>query len=257
MSLAELQKNFAKHIYNKSDSAIIPKISSKDICALERLNIYRNNVLGSFDDALTLTYPITKKIVGDDCFQSLIKNYHQKYTSTSGDLEEYGQLFPKLIKDLQSEHNLAYLSNIATLEWHYNLSYFSIEVPNINLKKLQSLDNESFMSLTLKTHPSCHLLSSKYPIYSIWEINNSDSREEVNLEKENEQYILISRADFKVNVEQLSKTEYSFLNMIQKQNNIYKIYESLSIKNKNFDIGTLINKFISSKIIINFKTEND
>ena len=38
--------------------------------------------------------------------------------------------------------------------------------------------------------------------------------------------------------------------------NIYQIYEKLSEKHGEFDVGSLVNKFISSKIIANFKIKN-
>jgi len=256
MKLKELQENFANHIYNKKDSKIFPIINSKKISVDKRLDIYRNNIFGSFDDCLEMTYKITKKIVGDDYFSYLCDEYKKQYKSDSGNLEDYGEFFPQLIKELEKKHKLAYLSDIANLEWRFNLAYFSKDITDIDLEKLQSLNEEEFMQLEFCLNPSCHLIASNYPIYSIWQQNIKRNSKEINIEEKKGEFIIISRPDFKVKILQLSKVEFDFLNMIKNQQNLYEIYQTITKKEKFFDIGSIINKFISLRVITNFKTKN-
>lgn len=252
-NLAKIQEQFANHIYDENNLEIAPIINSEKIPVEKRLNIYRNNVFGGFHDALSLTYNITKKIVGEDYFNHLVDKYNQNYISTSGNLEDYGQFFPELIKNLEKKHKLLYLEDIAKFEWLFNLSYLSEDTQNIDLAKLQSLNEEEFMNLNFFLSPSSYLISSKYPIYKIWEMNYNDTDEEINLAEKTGDFILISRPDFKIEVKKLSEIEFNFLKLIQDQKNIYQIYEELSQNDKNFDIGSFVNKFISSRIITKFK----
>ncbi len=251
MNLSDLQEQFANHIYNQNNLKIFSKINSSKIDIRQRMDIYRNNIFSSFDDSLSLTYESTKNIVGDDYFYKIIKQYHHKYHSKSGNLEDYGQYFPKFIKSLEKEHKLPYLTDLANLEWFYNLSYFSKDAKPIDIKKLQSLSEDDFMSLYFNLHPSCYLIASKYPIYSIW------SKDKINLEEKKGQFIIIEGSSFKVNIHNLAKAEYGFLKMIEEKKNIYQIHETLSLNKEDFDIGSLINKFVSCKIITNFNVKND
>jgi hypothetical protein len=257
MNLARLQEKFAKNIYDQDNLEICANVNSSKIDINDRLDIYRGNVLGSFEDALSMTYPITHKIVGDDCFENFISKYNHSYRSNSGNLEDYGDKFPKLIKDLEKDHKLLYLSDVAKLEWFYNLAYFCKDAQVIDIKKLQSLSEEDFMTLSFELHPTCHIIASKYKIYSIWDENRQENiNKEINLEENKGQFIMIERSSFKVNVHELTKIEYLFLELTKEGKNIYQIHEVLGNEKEGFDIGFLINKFISSSIITNFKIKN-
>lgn len=257
MKLAKLQEKFSKNIYDRKNLEICTNINFGKIDINERLDIYRNNVLGSFDDALKMTYPVTNKIVGDDCFENFISKYHHSYKSNSGNLEDYGESFPELIKQLEPDHKLLYLSDVAKLEWFYNLAYFCKDSAIIDIKKLQSLGEEDFMSLNFDLHPTCHIISSKDPLYSIWNENRQEeTNKEINLEENKGQFIIIERSYLNVNVHELTKLEYDFLRLTKEGKNIYHIHEILSNEEEDFDIGSLINKFISSGIITNFSIKN-
>lgn len=249
--LFRLQENFANHLYQPENHTIFSEINQGKATPSERLNIYRNNVFGNFETSLELTFVITKKIVGNEFFSFLVEQYNQKYFSTSGNLEDFGEFFPTLIQDLETKHNLPYLADIAAVEWLFNVAYFSASPLEIDLAKLQSLPHEQFMELYFSLHPSCHLFASNYAIYDIWTSYKKDNKK-INLEEQKAQFILIERCNFAVNIQELTAIEYKFLKLIQKQKNIYQIFEIIGSESENFDIGSLVGKFISSKIINNF-----
>ena len=56
--------------------------------------------------------------------------------------------------------------------------------------------------------------------------------------------MLIERCCGETKIHKLSEIEYLFLQNIKKRHNIYQIYEFLTAKNPNFDIGLLINKYV-------------
>lgn len=258
MDLYKLQKNFANHIVDEKNRDVFSQIvGNNQNLTKKRLNIYRNNVFGSFEDSLSLTYAIVKKIVGDDYFFHLTRKYQENYKSNSGNLEDYGEYFSKLLKDNENEHKLLYLSDIAILEWYYNLAYLSKDVKPIDLKTLQNIDGEVFMDLYFQLHPSCYLMASQYPIFSIYRINNNDTEEKINIAQKEGEYILIERSLSQVNVNNLSKIEYNFLKMTAGGMNVYEIFNNISQYTDNFDIGSWVNKYISLGIISNFSIKND
>jgi len=252
MKLKELQKQFANHIYNPKNNKIFNEITTYKASVGDRLQIYRNNVFGNFDSVLEIIYPVTKKLVGENYFVDLCVKYRQKYNSKSGNLDEYGKYFPKLIGDLKKEHQLSYLKELANLEWHYHWAYFAKDVPVFDLEKFQKLSQKDLFKVKFKLHPSCYLTASKNPIYKIWEFTQKINRKKLDLKKLNKQYILIERANREVNIHNLCEPEFWFLKQLKNQQNIYQIYQNLSKKYQDFDIGSLINKYISIGVLSSF-----
>lgn len=252
MKLKEIQEEFAKHIYDKTQNKVFDVIDESDIDKNERLEIYRNNVLGNFDTALELTYEVIKKLVGDQYFESLSKKYHQKYRSKSGNLDDYGNYFHRLISSLKKEHQLPYLSDIAKLEWRYHLAYFAANTTPLDTKKLQQVPEENFSELIFKLHPSCHLFSSQYPVFTIWNNVRKNFKKEINIKNKKGELILIERSHLKTNIHNLSEIEYMFLQNIKKKSTLYKIYETLGKVDPQIAIGLLVNKFVSNGVLNNF-----
>jgi len=165
-NLLKLQREFAHHIFDKSAREILGKTNYSNQEGLERLNIYRNNVLGNFDSVLSATFIVTKKILGEKKFSELSKEYSQKFPSISGDLNQFGLKFPSLLKN----HNPLFLEDLAWLELFYHQSYFSEKIINkFDLKKFKKLKENEFEKIEFKLNPNCILFSSKFAVFSIWQ----------------------------------------------------------------------------------------
>lgn len=241
-NLKKIQQNFVAHIFDKNDSEILKQIPYKKKEALARLNIYRNNVIGAFESLLHSMYPITKKVLGEKEFAIYVKNYCQKFDSQSGNLDEYGEFFAKLFL----RHKLKYLSELARLEFLYYRTYFAPEIKQeFDVKKFKKIAADDFFALVFDLHPSLILFESKYPLYSIWS--------NIKTGEKNGQFIIIYRQFNDVSLLKLTEEEFLFLQALKKKQKLYVIYQKLCKKfNKEIDIGALINRFIESRVIVNF-----
>ncbi len=239
-NLAKLQQDFAKHIYQKSDKKILSEIIYSNIEALERLNIYRNNILGNFESILSSTFIVTKKILGEKEFDRLTQKFCQKFPSKSGDLNEFGTEFPQFIKSYEPK----YLKDLAQLELFYHQSYFAPRPQNkFDLNKFKKIKAENFSKITFTLNPSCILLTSKFAIFTIWK----KEKKIKNFAKPEFAAIHSSK------ILLLNAEEFLFLSLILQKKPLYKIYESLCKKSKKeIDIGALINRFIADETIIKF-----
>lgn len=238
--LPNIQRQFANHLHKKSDQNILPKISGSRSEALARLNIYRNNVYGCFESVLSSNFPVTKKILGAKKFDELLKKYCQKFPSKSGDLNEFGNDFPKLLSRLKP----AYLKDLARLELLHHQAYFIADnTKRFDVEKFRKLSTDKFSDLIFSLNPACFLLTSKFAIYSIWQKNRT-------IKNYAQPEFVMIRAGF---VLKLSESEFLFLSLIQHQKKLYEIYKTLCKKNKKpVDIGKLVNRFISNGTITNY-----
>jgi hypothetical protein len=250
MRLKELQKQFATQIYDPQNTEIERQINSSAIAKDIRVEIYRNNVFGNFSSVLGMVYPVIQKLVGDDFFEDLCVKYRNKYPSPSGNLDDYGQQFPKMIGTLKNQHKLAYLKDIANLEWKFHRAYFSRNVADFPIQKFQKLKEEELSEIKFKLHPSCVLIASQFPIFSIWE--SVESQRKLDLNQLLKESVLVERSRFDTNIQNLTEHEFLFLKNIKKGLNLYQIYEEISPNFADFDIGSLMNKFISNGVIASY-----
>ncbi len=238
--LLTVQRRFARHLHEKSDQKILQEILGSSVEALARLSIYRNNVYGGFESALSSVFPVTKKILGEEKFEELLKKYYQNFPSESGDLNKFGDNFSKFLKG----HKPLYLEDLSQLELlHHQAHFIAGKVEKFDVANFKKLSADRFSNLTFSLNSSCFLLTSKFAVFSIWQkkcpVKNFAKPE-----------LALIRAD---NIFKLSEEEFLFLSLIQKRQKLYKIYQTLCKKSKKpVDIGALINRFISNGTIVNY-----
>lgn len=244
--LLNIQRNFVSHLKNKEDFEILAQIkSASKIESLARLNIYRNNVFGGFGSVLSDIYTITKKELGEKKFDKYVEEYIKKYPSQSGNLNEYGRYFPEIIRKNLKNYKINYLYELAKLEALLFSTYFlEDEKRKFNIEKYKKLPEEKFSNLKFYLDLTVNIISSKYPIYSIYSKKKSRSKKQ--------EYLMIERIGSNSEAHNISKEEYLFLDLVKKGKNLYQIFELIAKKNKKFDIGATLNKFIENSVIVDF-----
>ncbi len=239
--LLSIQRDFAKHLQTDSDQNILREVSYSKTEALARLNIYRNNVYGGFESVLSSIFPITKNIIGDEKFDSLLKKYCERFPSKSGDLNQFGDNFPKFL----TRQEPSFLKDLAQVELLHHKAYFLAKSDKkFNIKKLQELPKENFYNLTFSLNNSHTLFASKFAIFSIWKKKSSIKK------YQKTQHLLIKSDDILL----LKEVEFAFLSLLLKRWGLFDIYAKLCKDfNKSVDIGELLQKFISNKTIVNYE----
>lgn len=239
--IALSQKNFIAHLVDEKKSTILAELPYSRAEALERLNIYRNNVFGNFDNLLSENFKITKNLMGEKEFQEILEKYYQKFSSKSGNLTDYVVNFPKIFKSSKA----AYLKDLSQFELLLHQSYFAENVANFDTEKLQKIAPEKYQNLILELHPSCFLMTTDFTIFSCYKNYPKKSKIAKKIE-----FILI----FKSLAIKLSQEEFVFLSAVKKQQKLYNIFKKITrISDKKIDIGKMLNKFILKGVIVNFK----
>lgn len=239
--LLSTQRKFAKHLQDDSSQDILREVSYSKTEALARLNIYRNNVYGGFESVLSSTFPVTKNILGEEKFNSLLKKYCEKFPSKSGDLNQFAINFPNFL----SRKKPSFLKDLAQIELIHHQAYFIAKSDvKFDIEKLQKLPKEKFHDLTFSLNKSCTLFTSKFAVFSIWQKNSAIK----NYQKT--QHLLIKSDDILL----LKEEEFVFLSLVSKQKKLFDIYVKLYKDfNKSVDVGAFLQKFISNETIANYE----
>jgi hypothetical protein len=166
-SLRELQSSFAAALHDDSAAcAVLPR---------ENLSIYRNNAAISFRSALSSSFPVVRRRVGDDFFRQLAMRYRQRHPSRSGDLHWVGKGFAAFLAEDLRGGEYAWLADLARLEWSREQAAVATTHAAINVDALARFAPEQLEHLVFRLQPSLRLHASDYPIFTIWAANQVEN----------------------------------------------------------------------------------
>ena len=166
-SLRELQQSFVAAL--RDPAVACPVFPGAN------LGVYRNNARVAFREALERKYPVVRRRVGDDYFRQLGQLYRQRYPSRSGDLHFFGRDFAAFLDEHLVGGEYAWLGDLARLEWLRVESAVSPELPALDADALGSHPGETLERLVFGLQPSLRLLSSPYPVFTVWLNNQADN----------------------------------------------------------------------------------
>jgi hypothetical protein len=169
-SLYEIQKKFGNAIRGESiadfsDSIIPGGRLSPDSC----LNVYRDGYLARLTSALGETFETVWRVLGDENFFNLSKEYIKNYTSVSYNLSDYGEHFPEFVGIHYSEY--PYLVSLAKFERAFKEVFHSRIDPAYTFLE-EDLKNPE--NLTLVFSESAILLSYPHSVFSLWNARNQN-----------------------------------------------------------------------------------
>jgi hypothetical protein len=257
MPLDTLQKSFLSAIYDKDDT-IDPHIKENGISASQRMQIYRNNVLGAINNAMKETYETVCLLVGDDFFCYMVEQYVEYDKPSSGDLGEYGQKFPEFITALPQCRSIAYLSDIARLEWLRHLSYSAADHQPMSISQLAQISSDDLERASFEFSPSLFVMESSHPVDVIWEICSqkiANDEESVALPQRGA-HLMIYRDGYHLTHKLASHCDYSMLEMLIRGDSVGEAIDQLSAeKIENIDLGQLLSQFFEMNLIseINYR----
>ncbi|HQT75777.1 MAG TPA: DNA-binding domain-containing protein [Rhodopila sp.] len=168
-TLLELQRDMEKALL-AGDAATPPStVIGGALTAASRVRIYRNNVLGNLTGALRLMFPAVERLVGADFFAGAAARFITATPPASADLYEYGAAFPAFLAAFEPARGIAYLPDVATLEWAVNHALHATVVPVLTAEVLLGIPDEQRAGLRFAAHPSLPLLALTYPARAVWD----------------------------------------------------------------------------------------
>jgi len=160
-ALHEVQRRFRDAVLH--DASVPAEILGGRVTAAARLSIYHNNVFGNLTEALRLTYPAVQRLVGKAFFAAAASRFIAAHPPASPDLYEYGADFPAFLAGLETAATLAYLPDVARLEWAVCRALHTPLAPALDPTEITDPDQ------VLAPHPTLALLDLPTPARAIWE----------------------------------------------------------------------------------------
>lgn len=211
-TLSELQHSFAHGLFGAEHGITAHLVGACGQDGAAGLAIYRNNVLANYRNALHETYPVILQLIGADCFDQATDTYARATSSLSGDLYDFGQSFGDFLADHPPTRALAYLPDVARLEWLIEAADRAPPTPPLDLAQLATLPPQCYADLGFTLAPSARLFTSSYPVLRIWQVNQSghDGDQAVDLGCGSD-WLLVIRRGAVVEIEPLHGAGFSLL----------------------------------------------
>jgi hypothetical protein len=222
------------------------------------LEVYRNNYRGNLHDALAGAYPVIEQLVGNTFFKSLTRAFIAQHPSRSGNLHHYGKELPVFIATFTPAQSLAYLPDVATLEWACHCAYFAADAAGLDLRKLAQIPPEQYSNLILHSHPACHVVRSTYPVAAIWHAHQPGAGEvdgfDIDLDSGPSIAVVIRNEDV-VQVGDLAEAEADWLESLRAGSRLGSATDATLEKYPHFDLSQSLTKLVSLGVFSGFNLE--
>jgi Putative DNA-binding domain len=253
MRLSALEVSFRDGVL-AGDTAVLGAFEPGELTEQKRLDVYRNNVFSNYRGALEAVYPAILSLAGDDYFRQAAHRYVQRYPSSSGDIHHYGQEFCDLLSSLPGAADLAYLPDVARLEWFIHEAFHAADRERLDLSRLQGIPSEDYPQLRFSLNPAARLLHSDYPIRRIWQVNLPDYQGDQRVDlSEGGETVLVMRRNFVMEVAPISAAEASTLMAFQRDDNFGDALNAALVIDPDFDVGSFLQRFVLDETIVDFR----
>ena len=163
------QAGFARVIGGAPASVLPLSLTSHGMPVERRLDVYRNNVHLSLTEALAGNFPVVKQLVGEEFFWAMANVFLETHLPRQAGLIGFGETFPDFLDGFEPVQSLPYLSDVARFEWAWIGAAKSKDAPVLDPTRLGNVTADRIGELRFTLHPSCRLVSSRFPIVSLWQ----------------------------------------------------------------------------------------
>lgn len=252
MRLSALETSFRDGVI-AGDTTVLAALEPGELSQQKRLDIYRNNVFSNYRSALEAVYPAILSLVGADYFRQAAHRYVQRYRSASGDIHHYGQEFCELLSTLPGAAELAYLPDVARLEWSIHEAFHAANHERLDPSRLQTINPQDYPRLRFVLNPAARLLRSDYPIRRIWQLNLPDYQGDQHVDlSEGGEVLLVMRRDFVMEVAAISQADGEALSAFLRQEMFGQALDSALSVDPDFDAAAFLQRYVLNETVVNF-----
>jgi len=210
--LLELQRALRASLVAHDDSRVSAHVLDGDIEAAERLDIYRNTFSSALTRALRLSYPAVHRLVGAEFFEGAARIFIEIAPPASACLDDYGETFADFLLGFEPAASLAYLPDVARLEWAVNRALHARDAEPLDVRTLAAVADTDRARVRFTPHPSVGLVCADHPADLIWRavLGEDDSALSVIDPDSGPAWLLVRRLSTGIDVRRLNEREWRF-----------------------------------------------
>jgi hypothetical protein len=252
-SLPELQAAFASALVDASDAALLPFVVADRIAPAERIAVYRGNLQHNFREALRAVHPVVDRLVGERFFDHAADRYMRAHPSASGDIHGFGAHFADFLATFEPAAGLAYLPDVARLEWAMHEVFHAAAPPPFPLERLAAVPPAGHAALRFVASPACRLLASPWPVHHLWAMYQPGAAwdESFDLHAGGVK-LLVRRSGFEIELEALPAAEFAMLSRLAAGHALGAALEAVRAMASDFDLGAFLQRHLLTATLSGF-----
>jgi hypothetical protein len=255
MKLRELQAAFRADIL-RNEAGVAPAVLGDGLAPDARLRIYRNNTLITLTEALKATFPVVCRLVDERFFAYAADAYIRAHPPRAPCLSEYGGDFASFLEGFPPTASLAYLPDVARLEWALNEAYHAADAPPLDPAHIAAVPAERQAALRFTSHPAMRLFRSGFPVDRIWEANQPASADPGPIDLDaGGCALLIWRAGIEVRYRSLGDSRFAFLSALGNGASLEDAYRAGIALDADFDLTEALHEAFSGVLFTGFSEQ--
>jgi len=179
----------------------------------KRFSVYRNNVMSSLIDALGANFPAIQRLIGEDDFVVLARQFIIENPPEAPILIYYGSNFAAFLDKFEPLAEYPYLGDVARVEFAWLQSYHAADRDIMSAEKLSEVDAEKVGTVKFEVHPASWVFRSRWPAATLVSRNREDSDcSDIDLSVGED--VLITRPRLDVDMRIMPAGGYEFINAL-------------------------------------------
>lgn len=253
--LHELQRSFAAAMVGGPGERVVPSIATG--ISSRGLALYRRLIRNNYVQALTVTYPMLRRLIGGRYFSTFARGYMKRYPSKSGDLFLYGRHFSFFLFTLEAPRVLV---ELARLEWACHEVSQVAERPALNLGWFEGLAGVDPACVRVHLQPTARLLRFSSSVHVVWQALQADGIAVAEIGRplpEEEAYLLLTRVEGRIRVAELAALDYRLLTAMADGKQVDEVERMAMEVDQQFDFGRFIASLMEMNVLVGVSMETN
>ena len=140
------------------------------------------------------------------------------------------------------------------LDWACHRAYYATDAAPFDVARLQAIPSERYAELIWQCHPSCHVLRSSYPLFTIWQAHQPDADQDFHVDLDDGGgTVLVSRHNDGVEVSALSAESGDWLQRIHTGTPMGVATDATLATYPDFNLSTTLADLVAQGVLVDFR----
>jgi hypothetical protein len=229
-TLRELQTGFGAAVLGDDESVAAALVRGDGLSASARLGVYRHHIFMSLTAALESTYPVVARLVDPRFFRYAAHEYIRD-NPPAGPCR------------FEPSRHLAYLPDVARLEWAMNVALNAPEATPIDPDALRSQG-------AVALHPSVTLLTSPWPVDALWRANQPNAPEPAVDLQAGDVRLRVWRVGDEVVFRALSTAGFAFHDTLARTHHLADAADAALSADPAADLAELLREMLDAEVLV-------
>jgi hypothetical protein len=230
------QSSFARALAGREQPVPPGVVAHNSATPEARFAVYRNNMMVSLLGVLEDRFPATCRIVGEEFFRAAARLFVAAEPPRSPIMMFYGDSFPSYLAEFEPARNVPYLADVARLEAARTRAYHAADGKPLARDALAVVPLEALAGMHFTLHPSLEIVSSPYPVVTIYAMNLGEMELAPITDWRGEDALIV-RPEYEVEVRRISAGARIFLQCLADNDPLGEAAGAASAASAGFDLA--------------------